>query len=138
MKRSFQGQAAHTSGPRHRSRRGVALMLAVLVATFLFLFGGLILLGVQRDMSFETRRQQQAQAHYAAVSGVQWFHSVYAVDAPGSVAPVELSERCFFSVHGDAAGTVTSRGFLLSSGGRVLADETLVLPHGLARNGYVQ
>lgn len=123
----------------HRKRRqAVVMILALLLTLFLFMFGGMLLVGVERDLGFEARRQTQARAHYLALSGVEYYqHHVVPPNAE-QLAPVAVDSGQLFAVSGTADGTITSRGYVLSPSGTVLAEKTLVVPNGLAVNRYAR
>jgi hypothetical protein len=123
---------------RRKRRQALVMVLALFVTFFLFIFGGVLLAGVERDLGFENRRQLQARAHYLALSGVQYYQHKVVPPQAQQLAAVALAPGQLFSVGGSADGTVTSRGYILSPSGAVLAEKTLVVPHGLAVKRYAK
>jgi len=119
-----------------KSNRGSVFILGILVTVFLFLFGALLLLSVRRDLQFESRRQLQARAHYLALSGVEHYQGTVIPPNLAQLGPIQLGPGEMFAVNGTSDGTIESRGYLVSPQGTILAEETLVVPHGLPARRY--
>lgn len=123
---------------QRKRRQALVMVLALLLTFFLFIFGGVLLAGVERDLGFENRRQLQARAHYLALSGVQYYQHKVVPPAAQQLPPVSVESGQLFAVAGTPDGTITSRGYVLSPAGAVLAEKTLVVPNGLAVNRYAR
>ena len=114
----------------------MVLVLALLVSLFLMLFGIILLICLDRDLSFETRRENQARAQYLALSGIEYYQDKIVPPASADLGRIHLSVHEAFEVNGTLEGTLQSRGLILDTDGKIMASKTIIVPHGLRWNRY--
>ena len=126
-----------------KKKQAVALMLALLLTTFLFVLGLGLLYFVERDSYVSLVQQRDQKAFVLARSGLMYARNTL-VTSPASTAPwlvtpstrvnydVDLAtphlERFVLWVDGDTDRTLHSLGQLVNSAGTVLASRELCAP----------
>jgi hypothetical protein len=112
----------------------MVLALAILLSVFLMLFGIILLISLDRDLSFETRRENQARAQYLALSGIEYHQDNVLPPAFADLGRIHITATEAFEVNGTIDGTIQSVGLLLNTHGHILARKTIFVPHGLRNN----
>jgi len=115
------------------ARRGVALATALLLMLFLLVVGVAMLSLLEQDVRHAGREAETSQAYYLALSGAEYQRAHPSDPGPGQRKTLDLGQsvrakRLDISVAAD--GTVTSRGYLLDSDGKVVCERTVVMPAG--------
>lgn len=108
----------------------MALATALLLTMILFSLAGVYLLFLREDTIGDYRKTMQAQAYYLALSGLHYD----LIKHPGLVAgpftravPIK-DTMSFFELSTDPSGAIRSRGYVKNPSGRIIAQDTLILP----------
>ncbi len=117
-------------------QKGIALITAMMLATFLFVTGLGFLYFMERDSHQQLRQERAIRAQYAARSGLDYFY-FRDIEDPSTFTsgvvngPFELEPGEYFEVTKMSDGGCRSRGWVEDSSGRVRAQRVLVAPGGI-------
>lgn len=126
-----------------RKTRGAALATAILLTLLLLTLGMSFLTFCQRDLQFQRRQQNAAQAQNLALAGIEYFR--YLDNKTPSVAPVmgdppivvevvpDLEE---FEIERVQIRDYVSRGRVMDGNGNILAERVICVPAARMENAY--
>jgi Tfp pilus assembly protein PilX len=118
-----------------RGRRGVALITALLVLSFVFVLSLSVVSVLERDWRFAGLQEERCRADYAARAGLMFYRIEREhIMTNGLTASRDISDATHhqsFTISVDpSSGDVTSTGYVKTARGRTLASQALVAPHG--------
>jgi len=112
-------------------RPGIALIAALLLASFLLTLGILRVYLVRQDYFFASRAQLNQEAYYSAMSGVRYFMAndrLFQFETPITRAVPLGDPRHFFEVTLNRNYTLVSRGYVLDAARNKVAERTMIMP----------
>ena len=125
----FRGAA----GRVNQRRGGMALISALVTALVLLSLAMSFLYFLERDYRFAGHQEQSQEAYYLALAGLRFQAArsdILCPQSPPAQKTLSIpsnSHTHFVDISVDAAGVVTSRGYVTSLAGSLEAERTLVV-----------
>lgn len=124
--------ASYACFPLRMTRRGIALMTALMLITFLLIVGLGFLTMLEQDYNLGAQQVKGQQAYLLAQSGIDYYKArptTFTVDVPKALNLPEGDPDRVFEVVVKPDGTIRSSGRMLHDG-KVQAERILVVPQG--------
>lgn len=114
--------------------RAVALIFVLFVVTFLFILGSYMQNTILFDLHFLAVQKAREEAFYLAKAGMEYYANNGIPGEPISVPLEDPRHTC--EIMEEADGDLTFRGIVKDGGMRIIAERTLVVPHGVAESWF--
>lgn len=116
-----------------RTRRGIALVTALMFMVFLLVVGLTFMTLMETDYRFAGSQERSSQAYFLAQAGIDFYKAkagLFTVNTPLEFGLPETDTQHRFEVVIEADGTIRSKGMIKDPYGKIKAQRTLVVPQG--------